>query len=497
MGITFDLQNKDRAQIKCDSKILDNLRINFTIPNKSKFGPDFFCPISILGSFKLGLTYEIAKWIKENYPTKKFSISDKLFSILFPLGNSKIKLLNPLNEIFKYRNYQKAAISEVLKIGRGIILHATGAGKSLEIFGICKSIIKQSKKVNNILIVVPNVQLVKQLKLDFCEYDKEISHITHAYSSFSNQLSLQNKNIIVTNTQWMFKHEDELPNIDMVIIDECHGLSKNNKISDFVRTLKTPLKFGFTGTLPENPDNMWNVKGLLGNVVHEKEAHELQNEGFLSKIKIKSAMFKHKNIKDFIPTKAELNEMNLNPTDRQLYLEKQLQARYNNECKYLESLTATNKILLLISNNAVGNNILLFNHIEHGKKLYELAKKMSNKKPYLIYGQTKLDERLDAIVDAEQGTEDILIIANFKCFGTGINVKKINNIIIGTSGKGLIKIIQGIGRGLRKHKSKKALTVYDIFHNYKYSLQHFEKRCSLYNKVYKISNIIPKIIKLK
>jgi superfamily II DNA or RNA helicase len=76
----------------------------------------------------------------------------------------------------------------------------------------------------------------------------------------------------------------------------------------------------------------------------------------------------------------------------------------------------------------------------------------------------------------------VVVVAISKIFSTGINIKNLHYIIFSCGGKAKIKIIQSIGRGLRLHKDKDKLIIFDIADEFKYSTAHMEKRIALYEK---------------
>ena len=108
------------------------------------------------------------------------------------------------------------------------------------------------------------------------------------------------------------------------------------------------------------------------------------------------------------------------------------------------------------------NIIVLFNgKLEYGHNLKEYIKKfVKDKEIYHIDGKVKLENRFDIVKRLEK-QDNIILIANFPTFSTGINVKNIHNIILWSPLKSENSIIQSIGRGIRKFKNKCA-NIYDF-----------------------------------
>ena len=90
------------------------------------------------------------------------------------------------------------------------------------------------------------------------------------------------------------------------------------------------------------------------------------------------------------------------------------------------------------------------------------------------------------------------ILASYGVFSTGVNLKRLDNVIFATGSKSEIKVLQSIGRTLRKADDSEQATLYDItddlsvgsFENY--TLKHFKKRIEIYGSeqfAYKIYTI--------
>ena len=117
-----------------------------------------------------------------------------------------------------------------------------------------------------------------------------------------------------------------------------------------------------------------------------------------------------------------------------------------------------------------------------------LTKKIQgDRKLFYVSGETDVDtrENIRAITEKE---ENAIIVASIGVFSTGINIKKLHNIIFASPSKSQIRVLQSIGRGLRKSGDDINTTVYDIaddLHwktNKNYTLNHAGERISIYSK---------------
>jgi len=73
-------------------------------------------------------------------------------------------------------------------------------------------------------------------------------------------------------------------------------------------------------------------------------------------------------------------------------------------------------------------------------------------------------------------------------FSTGINIKSLQNIIFASPSKSRIRVLQSIGRQLRKSEGKKIATLFDIADDLSwksrknYTLKHMVERVKIYNE---------------
>lgn len=512
--------------------------------------------ISPLGSYNVGFTATlIEKCIEFNI---EYSIDPELNEIIHPnlYVNSIEQVTNPK---FQYRDYQLKLLAKMLKEGRGVILSPTRSGKSLVLAGLCHNALSNSDKndIKNILLVVPNLQLLEQMaddfnnymsvktsnititikggnKLHFTDNDKVILDTNEEISVLklkrgniiANQgkitkiditeniitpvpwniikfgateaklnkgdWNFKNNNIIISNSQWLLLHGDELPYIDMMIIDECHGMSHGAEITKLVRNVEIPFKFGCTGTMPKSIEDQWSVIGTFGPVLEELSISELQEKKVLADVAIKPIEFIHEQKEDF---KNQIFDANGNKITDSFEIAQRI---YQKESMYLSELTSTNSIIAKLAEGIIKqhpdwNVLILFDYIKQGNSLFNC---LTTKNKFYIDGSVDVKDRKDIVkeMNAEEGGK--ITCANAKCFGTGITVNRIQCIFIVINGSAPTKIIQSIGRGLQRN-IKNTLLIFDFHHNYKYSLKHYKEREDLYIKTYKKDLLELKEIKVK
>ena len=448
-----------------DMQVFDAVRDRFTIVNKaakySSYSSDTISAITPLGTFPVGLSEDIA-W-KASELGIFVEMEDSLKETLKPL-NIVYAPPPPENGDLAYRDYQSEAISAALATGRGIVKLPTGSGKSLVLYGLVRAMREENLVDKPILVITPNVQLVVQLSEDMISYGMDREKIKR-FSSSCQEIPTSDVWAIVSNRQWLEEHGEDLSEIGAVIVDECHGLRKGNAVTDFVKKLKTNIKIGLTATIPDGAEDEWCVKGTLGPILSSREISELQDSGVLSSIKIVPVKITHAGL--ILPKPKNVEEW---------------KKAYSVECEAIESNLCATAAIGALASALPGNTILLFDHTEFGKSIFAAATK--NRK-HFINGEIDVDSRELARKDME-ANGDVLIIGNARCFGEGINIKRVNNIVLAMNGRSSVKVLQTVGRGLRLHSSKDHTNLIDIHHTFKYSESHYRERRKIYEKNYRV-----------
>lgn len=460
-------RNKGKIETR-DIPFFEKIRAKFSVKNPgakySQWASASYCPITPTGLFEIGLFYDILKVIKTMSPGIEISISDELKVALQPITFKKDEIEYFFNDKFVERDYQREIIDKCLTYGRALFSSPTGSGKSFIIYSIVQNLRKKHTQVQNILILVPTIQLVKQMHTDFLEYGMDPTS-TQMFSAFAPEIT--QAPVIVANRQWIENHSDELPKIDAVIVDECQQLSSNNNVTKFVRKLETQIRFGCSGTIPTDKITRWGILGTIGPIIYSVKAHKMQEEGFISNIKIRAIQFKHLHKPVWQITDDNYSRMH--------YIE---YAWVENHPKILEFFA---KFMPKLP----GNSLILFDHTEHGNNLFAAIEAAHvGGITRFINGEVPLSDREDTRTLME-ANDNVILVANCKAAGVGLNVKNIHNIVFAMTGKAETKIIQSVGRGVRLLEGKHHLNLYDFYHNFKYSLRHFEERVSLYKDHYK------------
>lgn len=415
----------------------------------------------LLGYAKLqGYEYELDNISSDDLKT---DIDDATY-------NAQI-LENMKNSGMTIRPYQNEAVRKALTYKKGILLSCTGSGKSLMIYNAIRCL--QANGLKKILLVVPNIILIDQMHDDLVDYGGEAYSENLSRMGGGHKPDFSKPVLISTWESLQYKESDFFEDFDAVFVDECHG-SKAMKLCNIIKfCTNAKYKIGTTGTLPTDPGDQLVIKSLLGEVIFELKSKELIDIGVLTKIQIGAILLKYPNE----------------------YVNANRGREYQEEVRMVESYPKRNNVLkMIIEHTSPNHNILLLvNHIKHidDVKLW-IEENFPQRKVSVITGATKRKERSDIRtgIENEDGT---VLVATYATMSTGVNIPKLHEVILYANCKSKIKVLQTIGRGLRRHVTKDKIVLYDIVDDLSYQtrtgrvvnnylVKHFKERCEYYRE---------------
>jgi superfamily II DNA or RNA helicase len=351
---------------------------------------------------------------------------------------------------FVPRDYQIETAFNILKFRRCLAELATSAGKTLISF-LTVAYMLEKEKAEKILFIVPNVSLVVQAHEDFHEYNNKNRIKLKIQQIYAGQKIKSDRNVVIGTYQSLVKKPKEyFQQFDAVIVDETHKAKSNSIKTILQKCTNAQYKYGLSGTIPKDGTlDKLTLMSQTGPVISEVKAAFLQSQGHIAKCKVKVIEM------NYAPDSAKkaFEELAFNKYDRKDVF--QLEQNY-----IINSFGRLNFIC-----NVVGkvprNSLVLFHRIEHGKKIYEQLRQNSDKRVFYVDGGTDKDIREEYKKKMEAGDE-VVIVASYGTFSTGISIKKIHNIFFTESFKSEVIIRQSIGRGLRQHESKEAVLIVDF-----------------------------------
>lgn len=367
--------------------------------------------------------------------------------------------------------HQVDGVNKVIANNGGIIRAGTGAGKTV----MCACIAKLYEDHNKykVLVIVPTSDLVIQTRANIAEYgldvgiysgdEKDIEH-QHVVSTWQ---SLQNNKTIAT----LF---------NVIIVDECHG-AKATVIREVINDYagNAPIKIGLTGTLPVNECDLMKVTVSLGTVIYTVTVVDLIASGWLAKLYLKMYQLTEDLQEQWKKYCEEFPEEVAKKKLTYIKFKETFLPDHKAEMAYLHANETRNAFIvniIEIAREVRGNCLLLVEGIQYGKKLASMIPNA-----HFIYGKDHAKARKEIYALYDQH-DDIIVVTSFKIASTGIDIKRIFNLFLLDAGKSFIKIIQSIGRGLRKGRDKNAVYVYDIGSDLGASKRHTTERKSIYKK---------------
>ena len=365
------------------------------------------------------------------------------------------------------RDYQISAIEYALKNRRGLLISPTASGKSLIIYLLIRYFLEHNK--DKVLIIVPTTSLVKQMYGDFADYSQydetfDVPNICHQIMA-GHDKNNNKKRIYISTWQSIYKMPATyFQQFGMVLGDEAHNFKAKSLTTILSRCTDARYRFGLTGTLDGSQTHKLVLEGLFGPIKNVTTSKDLIDRGDLADISIDVILMKH-------------------PNEMCLHVSK---LKYQQEIDYLVSYAPRNNFIKNLAIDQDGNTLVLFNYVEkHGVPLFRLIQDgvHKNRKVFFVSGKTDANVREDirAITETEKNA---ILVCSFGTFSTGINIRNLHNIIFASPSKSQIRVLQSIGRGLRK--SDRATKIYDIaddLHHRKrknFALKHSAERIKIY-----------------
>ena len=377
--------------------------------------------------------------------------------INWPKGHPKA------GEAMVLRDYQSEIINRFFANPQCVQEVATGAGKTIITAALSDAVSAYGRSI----VIVPNKSLVTQTEADYINMQLDVGVYfgdRKEYNRAHTICTWQSLNNMLKNTK---SYEADvtigefLEGVVAVIVDEVH-MAK----ADALKTLlsgpfaSVPIRWGLTGTIPKEDYARQSIFCMLGSVVGQLSASELQEAGHLAQCHVNVVQLQdHKEYND-----------------------------YQSELKYLvtntERLAYIARMIDRIKDG--GNTLILVDRVETGKLLQvELSTMWSllSDRPDVVFvsGATKAAERKEHYDEVAEATDKV-IIATYGVAAVGINIPRIFNLVLLEPGKSFVRVIQSIGRGIRKAEDKDHVQIWDITSTCKFAKRHLTKRKAFYKE---------------
>ena len=350
------------------------------------------------------------------------------------------------------RDYQFDVVNKFLENPQSLQEVATGAGKTIT----TATLSHLCEPYGRTMVIVPNKSLVVQTEEDYINLgldvgvyfgDRKELNRTHTICTWQS-LNVLDKKSYDDDTLSLAEFCE---GVNAVIIDEVHQAKAEVLTKLLTQNFKNcPIRWGLTGTIPKEA---WEFQGILasiGPVINRVSAYDLQQKDVL----------------------AQLNINILQTNDVQVF------RSYPEEYSFL--VTDPNRLdwiankIKEVSQN--GNTLVLINRIDTGNKLIELIPDA-----VFVSGGMKLTDRKDEY-DEIKTSSDKIIIATYGIAAVGINIPRIFNLVLIEPGKSFVRVIQSIGRGIRKAEDKDHVEIWDVTSTCKFAKRHLTKRKAFYKE---------------
>jgi superfamily II DNA or RNA helicase len=352
------------------------------------------------------------------------------------------------------RDYQVEIINNFLENPQAIQEIATGAGKTI----MTAALSQRCEHMGRTIVIVPNKSLVTQTEKDYIGLgldvgvyfgDRKDIGKTHTICTW------QSLNVLMKNTKsgdTEITIQDFLEGVVCVMVDEVH-MAKADALKTLLTSImaRVPIRWGLTGTVPKEPYEFQAIKCSLGPVINQLSASELQDRGVLAQC--------HVNVVQLVDHAEFTN--------------------YQSELKFLlEEDKRLDTIADLVDRvNATGNTLVLVDRVAAGHALVERL----GDKAVFVSGATKGTKRDEEYAEVATATGKV-IVATYGVAAVGINIPRIFNLVLIEPGKSFVRVIQSIGRGIRKAEDKDHVQIWDVTSTCKFAKRHLTKRKQFYKE---------------
>jgi superfamily II DNA or RNA helicase len=351
----------------------------------------------------------------------------------------------------KLRDYQVQVINDFLANPQCLQEIATGAGKTL----ITAVLSHKCEPYGRTIVIVPNKSLVTQTEADYRNMRLDVGVYFGDRKEYGRQHTICTWQSLTNLLKATKESEAEVPigefleGVVCVIVDEAHGAK-----ADALKSILTgvmahlPIRWGLTGTIPKEDFEFYALRCSLGEVVSRISARELQDRGVLANCHVK------------IRQMVEYGEYKTYQSEQKYLLDNEDRMRYI--ASEIERISQD------------GNTLVLIDRVGPGRALTAMI-------PGAVFvnGGTKASVRKEHY-DEVATADGKVIVATYGVAAVGINIPRIFNLILIEPGKSFVRVIQSIGRGVRRAQDKDFVQIWDFTSTCKFSKRHLTKRKQFY-----------------
>lgn len=357
------------------------------------------------------------------------------------------------------RDYQYDVVNKFLENPQSLQEVATGAGKTIT----TATLSHLCEPYGRTIVIVPNKSLVVQTEEDYRNLGLDVG----VY--FGDRKELDKTHTICTwqslNILDQKSYDDEAltlaefaEGVCALIVDEAHGAKADVLMKLSTQNFKNcAIRWGLTGTIPKEPWEYNSLLASIGPVINHVTAYDLQQKDVLANLQIN--ILQTDEIETF-KTFAEEYKFLVTDEKRLLWIAEKIKE-------------------ISQQNDTASNTLVLINRIDTGDKLLSILEEKFSIKASFISGSVKINDRKDEY-DEVKTSDNKIIVATYGVAAVGINIPRIFNLVLLEPGKSFVRVIQSIGRGIRKAEDKDFVQIWDITSQCKYSKRHLTERKKYY-----------------
>jgi superfamily II DNA or RNA helicase len=473
--VMIRILNEVHFRIQCEIDIAYSLQDHFSFyPENYQRMPDFIDG-NWDGKIRL-FNPMVPKLYRGLYPQFKKFCEDRNIKILVQAGDNFVpeplvtrdeivELYKSFKLDFEPHDFQIDATVIALNDRRATMELPTSSGKSLLLYALIRYL-----KDEKIILTVHRINLVRQLYKEFGGYaknDPSFNATEQCQMITGGESKEITKRIVISTYQSI--HELPKPWFTQFLVylgDEAHRYKAKclTKISDNLVNAK--FRIGVSGSLKDTTANNLVLGGIFGPIQTIVSSQDLMQRQIISSVKINAIILKY------------------GPIDR-----RHVPKQYRGQMEYITNLPKRNDLISEIACSKSMNSLVIFNEIDHGQELYRLIQIRAgeNRKVYYIDGSISMDRR-EEIKERLEIEKDSILIASYGVFTEGENIKNLYYLIMASPCKAEERVIQIIGRIMRKGSATSEVRVDDIVDDFgtkskkNYMISQFQNRCAVYDK---------------
>lgn len=352
--------------------------------------------------------------------------------------------------------YQKESVYNALLFKTSRIEIGTGGGKTLITYMYCKYLIEKflvgEKENQKILIIVPKVDLAKQTKANFDEFQEYQTSKLRVETIYSGSKRIADAQIVIGTWQSLKEYDKEyFDDFSVLLCDEAHTAKAYSiRVDIYNKCFNVEYVFGMTGTYPEYAKiDYLNIVAMFGPLVYIKKTAELIKDGNVCPVLINKIKIRYNEDADFSKNLIASGIVGAE--------------KYRVEKKFFQNNSERSTIIAKLCAGFEYNHLILVENVDYVHKLHDFLVayfEQNNIDRYVdvIYGDIR--DR-DSIKEEMKIRNNMILIATYETMSTGVSINNIMHVHFPDGGRSEIRIKQSVGRGLRLHELKEYLNVFD------------------------------------